>query len=496
METNLTEQEIVRRQKMEELKEKGIEPFGQAYNRTHKSGQIKEAYEGKEKEELEELDVKVRIAGRIMTKRRQGKAGFMHIQDIDGRIQIYVRKDVIGEEAYEIFKKSDIGDIVGIAGTVMKTNHGELSVKAEEYTHLTKALRPLPEKFHGLQDKEERFRRRYVDLIMNENAKHVALTRPRIIRAIQRYLDGKGMIEVETPVLQPILGGASARPFITHHNTLDMPFYLRIATELPLKRLIVGGLEGVYEIGRLFRNEGMDATHNPEFTTVEAYLAYSDLEGMMDLIEGLVEYVANEVCGTTQITYQGKEISLQAPFKRYHMVDAIKDACGVDFWQEMSYEEACVVAKEHNIEVEKKHNSVGHIVNLFFEKYVEETLIQPTYVYGHPVEISPLAKKSQRDPRYTDRYELFIDGHEYANAFSELNDPIDQRERFENQLKLRDLGDDEANEMDVDYVEALEYGLPPTGGVGMGIDRFVMLLTDSDTIREVLLFPHMKDRSK
>lgn len=492
METNLTEQELVRRQKMEELKEKGIEPFGQAYDRTHKSGQIKEAYEGMEKEELEELDVKVRIAGRIMTKRRQGKAGFMHIQDLDGRIQIYVRKDVIGEDAYEIFKKSDIGDIVGIAGSVMKTNHGELSIKAEEYTHLTKALRPLPEKFHGLQDKEERFRRRYVDLIMNENAKHVALTRPRIIRAIQRYLDSKGMIEVETPVLQPILGGASARPFVTHHNTLDMPFYLRIATELPLKRLIVGGLEGVYEIGRLFRNEGMDATHNPEFTTVEAYLAYSDLEGMMDLIEGLVEYVANEVCGTTQITYQGKEISLQAPFKRYHMVDAIKDACGVDFWQEMSYEEACAIAKEHNIEVEKKHNSVGHIVNLFFEKYVEETLIQPTYVYGHPVEISPLAKKSQRDPRYTDRYELFIDGHEYANAFSELNDPIDQRERFENQLKLRDLGDDEANEMDVDYVEALEYGLPPTGGVGMGIDRFVMLLTDSDTIREVLLFPHMK----
>lgn len=496
METNLTEQELVRRQKMEELKEKGIAPFGQAYERTHKSGQIKGAYEGKEKEELEELDVKVRIAGRIMTKRRQGKAGFMHIQDIDGRIQIYVRKDVIGEEAYEIFKKSDIGDIVGIAGTIMKTNHGELSVKAEEYTHLTKALRPLPEKFHGLQDKEERFRRRYVDLIMNEDAKHVALTRPRIIRAIQRYLDGKGMIEVETPVLQPILGGASARPFVTHHNTLDMPFYLRIATELPLKRLIVGGLEGVYEIGRLFRNEGMDATHNPEFTTVEAYLAYSDLEGMMDLIEGLVEYVANDVCGTTQITYQGKEISLQAPFKRYHMVDAIKDACGVDFWQEMSYEEACAIAKEHNIEVEKKHNSVGHIVNLFFEKYVEETLIQPTYVYGHPVEISPLAKKSQHDPRYTDRYELFIDGHEYANAFSELNDPIDQRERFENQLKLRDLGDDEANEMDVDYVEALEYGLPPTGGVGMGIDRFVMLLTDSDTIREVLLFPHMKERSK
>jgi len=488
----LTEQEIIRRQKMEELKAMGIDPFGHAYERTHKSGQIREEFGKLTKEELEEKNVTVKIAGRIMTKRRQGKAGFMHIQDLDGKIQIYVRKDVLGDDAYEVFKKSDLGDIVGIEGKVMKTNHGELSVKAEVYTHLTKALRPLPEKFHGLTDKEERFRRRYVDLIMNEEAKRIAITRPRIIRAIQHYLDSKGMVEVETPVLQPILGGAAARPFITHHNTLNMPFYLRIATELPLKRLIVGGLEGVYEIGRLFRNEGMDATHNPEFTTVEAYMAYSDLEGMMDLIEGLVEYVANEVCGTTEIEYQGKQISLKAPFKRLHMVDAIKDACGVDFWKEMSYAEACALAKEHGIEVEKKHNSVGHIVNLFFEKYVEETLIQPTYLYGHPVEISPLAKKSERDPRYTDRYELFINGKEYANAFSELNDPIDQRERFENQLKLRDLGDDEANEMDVDYVEALEYGLPPTGGVGMGIDRLVMLLTNQDTIREVLLFPHMK----
>lgn len=488
----LTEQEIIRRQKMEELKAMGIDPFGHAYERTHKSGQIREEFGELTKEELEEKNVTVKIAGRIMTKRRQGKAGFMHIQDLDGKIQIYVRKDVLGDDAYEVFKKSDLGDIVGIEGKVMKTNHGELSVKVEVYTHLTKALRPLPEKFHGLTDKEERFRRRYVDLIMNEEAKRIAITRPRIIRAIQHYLDSKGMVEVETPVLQPILGGAAARPFITHHNTLNMPFYLRIATELPLKRLIVGGLEGVYEIGRLFRNEGMDATHNPEFTTVEAYMAYSDLEGMMDLIEGLVEYVANEVCGTTEIEYQGKQISLKAPFKRLHMVDAIKDACGVDFWKEMSYAEACALAKEHGIEVEKKHNSVGHIVNLFFEKYVEETLIQPTYLYGHPVEISPLAKKSERDPRYTDRYELFINGKEYANAFSELNDPIDQRERFENQLKLRDLGDDEANEMDVDYVEALEYGLPPTGGVGMGIDRLVMLLTNQDTIREVLLFPHMK----
>ena len=488
----LTEQEVIRRQKMEDLRAQGIDPFGHAYARTHRSGDIRREYGMCTKEELEEKNVTVKVAGRIMTKRRQGKAGFMHIQDLDGQIQIYVRKDEIGDEAYEVFKKSDLGDIVGIEGVVMRTNHGELSVRAQVYTHLTKALRPLPEKYHGLQDKEERFRRRYVDLIMNEEAKRIALTRPKIIRAIQRYLDGQGLVEVETPVLQPILGGAAARPFITHHNTLNMPFYLRIATELPLKRLIVGGLEGVYEIGRLFRNEGMDATHNPEFTTVEAYVAYSDLNGMMDLIEGLLESVAMEVCGTTEIEYQGKQISLKAPFRRLHMVDAIKEACGVDFWKEMSYEEACAIAKEHGIEVEKKHNSVGHIINLFFEKYVEETLIQPTYLYGHPVSISPLAKKNADDPRFADRYELFINGKEYANAFSELNDPIDQRERFENQLKLRDLGDDEANEMDVDYVEALEYGLPPTGGVGMGIDRLVMLLTNQDAIREVLLFPHMK----
>lgn len=490
----LTEQEIIRRQKMEDLREMGVEPFGHAYKRTHKSGQISAEYEECSKEELEEKNITVKIAGRIMTKRRQGKAGFMHIQDLDGRMQMYVRKDVLGDEAYEIFKKSDIGDIVGIEGQVMKTNHGELSVKAMVYTHLSKALRPLPEKFHGLQDVEERFRRRYVDLIMNEDSKRIALTRPRIIRAIQRYLDGEGLVEVETPVLQPILGGASARPFITHHNTLDMPFYLRVATELPLKRLIVGGLEGVYEIGRLFRNEGMDATHNPEFTTVEAYVAYSDLQGMMDLVEGLLNYVAVEVCGTTEIEWKDKTISLKAPFKRVHMADAIKEACGVDFWQQLSFEEACAIAKEHDIEVEKKHNSVGHILNLFFEKYVEETLIQPTYVYGHPVEISPLAIKNADDPRFADRYELFIDGNEYANAFSELNDPIDQRERFENQLKLRDLGDDEANEMDIDYVEALEYGLPPTGGVGLGIDRLVMLLTNQQSIREVLLFPHMKNK--
>lgn len=495
MAEKLTEQEKVRRQKMQDLIDMGIDPFGQRYERDTKCGEITAKYENATKEELEEKAVKVRIAGRIMRKRRQGKAGFMNIQDVSGDMQIYVRKDEIGDDQYEIFKKNDIGDIVGIEGIVMKTDHGQLSVRAKEYTHLSKSLRPLPEKFHGLTDTEERFRRRYVDLIMNEEAKKIALTRPRIIRAIQEYFDGQGLIEVETPVLQPILGGAAARPFITHHNALDRPFYLRIATELALKRLIVGGLEGVYEIGRLFRNEGMDATHNPEFTTVEAYVAYSDLDGMMDLIEGLFDFVAKKVLGTTEITYQGQEISLKAPFKRITMCEAVKEACGVDFKQEMSYEEAKKIAEEHGIEVEKIHNSVGHIIQLFFDKYVEENIVQPTFVYEYPIEISPLAKKSKTDPRFTDRYELFICGHEYANAFSELNDPIDQRERFEKQLELRELGDEEANEMDVDYVEALEYGMPPTGGVGLGIDRFVMLLTDQRTIREVLLFPHMKDRS-
>ncbi len=480
----LTQQEQVRRQKMQDLIDMGVDPFGAAFARTHKTGDIVPVYKDKTKEELEELQIPVTVAGRIMTKRRMGKAGFMHIQDIDGQIQIYVRKDEVGDAPYELYKKNDLGDIVGISGVLMKTDHGDLAIRAKEYTHLSKALRPLPEKFHGLQDTEERFRRRYVDLIMNEEARKIAVTRPKIIRAIQSYLDGQGLI----------LGGAAARPFITHHNTLDMPFYLRIATELPLKRLIVGGLEGVYEIGRLFRNEGMDATHNPEFTTVEAYVAYSDLHGMMDLIEGLFRYVTDKVLGTHVVTYQGTELDFGKPFARITMCEAVQEKTGIDFKQVTDFEEAKKLAADHGIQLEKKHNSIGHILSLFFEKYVEETLEQPTFVYEYPVEISPLAKKNRQDPRFTDRYELFIAGHEYANAFSELNDPIDQRERFEKQLELRDLGDDEANEMDVDYVEALEYGMPPTGGVGLGVDRLVMLLTDQRTIREVLLFPHMKNR--
>lgn len=490
----LTEQEIVRRNKMQDLIDKGIDPFGSRYDRTATTKSIKEAYLDKTREELEEMHETVKIAGRIMTKRRQGKIGFMHIQDRYGQIQIFLRYDLLGEEQYELYKVSDIGDIVGIEGEVMKTQTGELSIRATVYTHLTKALRPLPEKFHGLQDKEEARRKRYLDLIMNEDARRIAYARPRIIRGIQNYLDSRGFIEVETPVLNPILGGAAAKPFITHHNALDMDFYLRIATELYLKRLIVGGMEAVYEIGRLFRNEGMDATHNPEFTTVEAYLAYGDLSDMMQLVEELISKLAMDLLHTTEITYCGKEISLKAPFKRVHMVDAIKEQTGINFFEITDLDVALKLAKEHNIEVPEHEQSIGHIINLFFEEYVEKTLIQPTILYGHPIEISPLTKKNPKDPRFTDRFELFINGKEYANAYTELNDPIDQKERFINQLKERELGNDEANDMDNDFIEALEYGMPPTGGIGIGIDRLVMLLTGTDTIRDVLLFPHLRNK--
>jgi lysyl-tRNA synthetase class 2 len=490
---NVSDQRQVRIEKMKQLKEKGIDPFGQRFDRTDSTATIKEKFDAYSKEDLAELEVtEVTFAGRIMTKRGKGKAGFAHIQDREGQIQIYVRKDVLGEEAYEIFSKADLGDIVGIKGTPMKTKVGELSIRVTEYTHLTKAIRPLPEKFHGLTDVEERFRRRYVDLIMNENARKVAFARPKIIRGIQNYLDELGYCEVETPVLQPILGGAAARPFETHHNTLDMPFYLRIATELPLKRLIVGGMEKVYEIGRLFRNEGMDATHNPEFTTIELYEAYADLSIMMDIAEGMMSKVCFDVNGTYQIPWKENTIDLSPGWKRVHMVDAIREVTGVDFFKEMTFEEAKALAKEHHVELKDHYYGVGHVINEFFETFVEETIVQPTFVYGHPVEISPLAKKDPQDERFTQRFEIFIDGAEYGNAFTELNDPIDQKERFEAQLREAKLGNDEANEMDIDYVEALEFGMPPAGGMGIGIDRFVMLLTNSHTIREVILFPHMK----
>ena len=494
-EVRLTDQQEVRIAKMNALREQGIDPFGKAFKRTSNTQLIKDEYSEKSAEELESLHAEVSIAGRIMQKRRMGKLGFIHLLDREGKIQVVINKRIIGDEIYELFKASDLGDIIGIKGTVIKTQTGELSVEAHEYTHLSKALRPLPDKFHGLQDKEERYRRRYVDLIMNDESRKIAILRPRIVSAIRRYMDSQGYLEVETPILQPILGGANARPFITHHNALDKDFYLRIATELPLKRLIVGGLEKVYEIGRIFRNEGMDLKHNPEFTTMEAYCAYTDLEGMMELNEGLFEHVALEVCGTTDFKFMGKDISLKAPFKRWNMVDAVKEVTGVDFWQPMSVEEAYKLAQEHHITVEPHQMTVGHIISLFFEEFCEDKIVQPTFVYGHPIEISPLAKKNPEDPRFTDRFELLVNGIEMDNAFTELNDPIDQRERFEAQLKAKELGDDEANEMDTDYVEALEYGLPPTGGIGFGIDRFVMLLTGTDSIRDVLLFPTMKDRN-
>ena len=488
-----SEQELVRREKAKELESLGIDPFGHKFDITSDTKTIREKFDDKTVEELEEINEEVVIAGRIMTKRGKGKAGFINVQDKFGQIQIYVKIDNIGEEAYEIFKKSDLGDIVGITGTVMRTHMGELSIRATKYEHLVKALRPLPEKYHGLVDTEERFRRRYVDLIMNEDSRRVAFTRPRIIRAIQHYLDDLGYVEVETPMLGTILGGAAARPFITHHNTLDIDMYLRIATELPLKRLLVGGMDAVYEIGRIFRNEGMDRKHNPEFTSLELYKAYSDLEGMMDITENIVGACAMEVLGTYDISYKGNDISLKPKFKRVHMVDAIKEKTGINFFDDMSLEDAKKLALEHEIELED-HFGYGHIVNAFFEKYVEETIIEPTFVIGHPIEISPLAKKDPKDPRFTQRFELFICGAEYANAFTELNDPIDQYERFEAQVAEKDLGNDEANEMDLDFVEALEYGMPPAGGMGMGIDRLIMLLTGCETIREVILFPTMKKK--
>ncbi len=492
VERKFTEQEMVRREKAENLKELGIDPFGQSFKTTSNSAKIKEEYTSFTKEELEEKKNPVIIAGRIMSKRRSGKAGFMDIQDKFGNIQVYISISDVGESEYELYKACDIGDIIGIDGWVCKTNTGALTIHATKYTHLVKALKPLPEKFHGLTDIEERYRRRYVDLIMNDKSKEIAFIRPKIIRCIQNFMDKQGFTEVETPILTTLLTGAAARPFATHHNTLDLDMYLRIALELPLKRLLVGGMEAVYEIGRTFRNEGMDPKHNPEFTMMEAYLAYSNLEGMMDLTENMFQTIAKEVMGKMTYNWCGNEINLEGPWKRITMTEAIKEKTGIDFTKEMDLDELLSLCEEHNIPVEEHQKSFGHIVNLFFEKYVEETLIEPTFLYGHPIEISPLTKKDPEDPRFTQRFELFIGGKEFANAYTELNDPIDQLNRFEEQLKERDLGNDEANDIDMDFIEALEYGMPPAGGIGYGIDRLMMLFTESDSIRDVILFPTMK----
>ena len=495
MERTFTEQELVRREKAAKIRDLGIDPFGHVFNRTHLAQEIKTQYGELENEELENMNVKVTVAGRIMFIRKMGKASFFTIKDKTDKLQIYISINDIGEEAYTLFKSADIGDIVGVTGKVMKTQTGEVTVKCTEYTHLVKALKPLPEKFHGLTDVEERYRRRYVDLIMNDESRRVAFTRPKIIRAIQNFMDNRGFVEVETPILTTLLTGASARPFVTKHNTLDLDMYLRIALELPLKRLLVGGMEAVYEIGRTFRNEGMDPRHNPEFTLMEAYLAYSDLEGMMELTESMYTHIAETVMGKTTFNWGGHVINFAGPWKRISMTDAIKEQTGIDF-KTVELEEALRLADEHHIEVAEHEKSVGHIINLFFEKYVEETLIQPTFLYGHPVEISPLTKRNPEDPRFVDRFELFIAGKEFANAYTELNDPIDQLERFEDQIKERELGNDEANDIDMDFVEALEYGMPPAGGIGYGIDRLVMLLTEQESIRDVLLFPTMKPMDK
>ena len=477
----------IRREKLKELQDRGKDPFEiTKFNRTNTAGEVKANYE--------EFEGKyITVAGRIIAKRIMGKASFCTIQDTDEKIQSYVSINDLGEENYKEFKTWDIGDIIGITGFVFKTRTEEISVHANEVTLLSKSLRPLPEKFHGLKDPDLRYRQRYVDLIMNPEVKETFIKRSRIISEIRRILDEKGYLEVETPVLNTISGGATARPFVTHHNALDIDMYLRIATELNLKRLIVGGYDKVYEIGRIFRNEGMDIRHNPEFTTIEFYEAYADYNDMMDISEELFSKCAMKVCGSMKITYQGQEIDLTPSWKRISMIDSIKEACGVDFNEIETDEEAVKLAEERGMEfADETKRTRGDVISMFFDEYVEKTLIQPTFVYDYPVEISPLAKRKTSDPRLTERFELFIGGREYANAFSELNDPIDQYERFKKQVEARDAGDDEAGMMDEDFINALEYGMPPTGGIGIGIDRLVMLLTDSASIRDVLLFPTMK----
>lgn len=488
-EENLNELLQIRRDKLKELCNNGENPFEvMRYDRDNSSTEILNNFEKME-------GTTVSVAGRLMSKRVMGKASFCHVADRDGQIQVYVRRDDVGEDAYKKFKKLDIGDVVGISGKVFKTGTGETSIHAETVTLLSKSLRPLPEKWHGLKDMDLRYRQRYVDLIINPEVKQTFIIRSKIIKYIREFLDNRGYIEVETPVLNTISGGATARPFITHHNTLDIDMYLRIATELNLKRLIVGGLEKVYEIGRIFRNEGMDIKHNPEFTTIELYEAFTDYHGMMDLTEDLISTVTERVLGTTDIVYQDKKIHLGKGWEKITMMDAVKKYAGVDFTTVSTSEEAIALAKSVGVEVEEG-KSVGEAMYEVFDEKVEPQLIQPTFIMDYPIEVSPLAKKKPSNPDYTERFEFFINGTEYGNAFSELNDPIDQRERFEKQVEAREKGDDEAGMMDDDYINALEYGMAPTGGLGIGIDRFVMLLTNSYSIRDVLLFPTMKPLDK
>ena len=486
---DLTEVLKVRREKLSKLQEMGKNPFVQSrYDRTNYSMDIKNNFE--------EMEGKVvKIAGRIMSKRLQGKAGFIDIQDQEGRIQCYVRKDRIGEEEYDLFKTYDIGDIIGLEGEVFKTKKEEISVKANNVVLLSKSLQVLPEKYHGLKDQDIRYRQRYVDLIVNPEVKDAFLTRTKALKALRSFLDERGFLEVETPILNTIAGGANARPFVTHHNTLDIPMYLRIANELYLKRLIVGGFDKVYEMGRMFRNEGMSIKHNPEYTAMELYQAYADYEDMMKITENLISHMAEVATGSTVVNYQGTEIDFKPPWRRMTMIECVKEYTGVDFDTIDTDEEALAVAREKGIEITPGMRR-GEVINAFFEEFGEDKLIQPTFITHHPVEVSPLAKRNAEDPRKTDRFEAFANKWELANAFSELNDPIDQKGRFMDQLRKKELGDDEACDMDEDFINALEVGLPPTGGLGIGIDRVMMLLTNSASIRDVILFPTMKPIEK
>ena len=493
-EEKLNDQMLVRRDKMNALREKGIDPFGHRFAPDHDiSSDIRAKYGDSSEELLAEQQNEVTIAGRMIAKRGSGKASFADLLDRGGKIQFYVRQDVVGEDTYQVFKDSDIGDFWGITGDVIKTRMGELTIRARKMTFLTKALRPLPDKYHGLQDPELVYRQRYLDLITNRDSFDRFQTRTKIINAIRNYMDNNDFTEVETPILENVASGAEARPFITHHNALDIDMYMRIATELRLKRLIVGGMERVYELGRIFRNEGMYPHHNPEFDTMETYAAYFDFNDVMKETEGIFQAAAKVVSNDLKVTYQGTELDFSKSFEKMHMVDAIKKYTGVDFWPEMTVEEARKQADDNGVQYEDWWK-VGHIINAFFEEKVQDQLEQPIFIYGHPKEVSPLAHMNREDPRFTDRFELYILGNEYANAFTELNDPIDQRQRFEAEAKEHAEGNDEYQPIDEDFVEALEYGMPPTGGLGVGIDRLVMLMTDAKSIRDVLLFPTMRPK--
>lgn len=492
MEEKLNDQEQARVDKLPKYRELGVDPFGARYEWKDQIRDLRRLYGDKTAEELERQPVEVKVAGRLMAIRRMGKASFVNIQDEYGTMQAWIGINVIGEHDYAVFKLADLGDIVGLEGNLMKSKTGELTIRVSGYTHICKCLKPLPEKFHGLTDTEDRYRHRYVDMIVNDDSRKIAIKRPAIIKEIRNFCDSLGFIEVETPVLSPIAGGAAARPFITHHNALDKDFYLRIATELNLKKAMIGGIDRVYEIGRIFRNEGIDTRHNPEFTTIELYQAYGDLQSMRGWTEGLFKDIAAKINGSLIVPWGEVTIDFSKPFRWISMAAAIKEKTGVDFTEDISYEEAVALAKKHGVPLEKSWNSTGYIMQAFFDEFVEKSLIQPTFIHTYPIEVSPLTKKCE-DPRFVERFEFFLGGFEFGNAYSELNNPYDQMERFEAQLAAKNRGDDEANDIDWTFMDALRYGMPPAGGIGVGIDRLCMLFCNVQNIREVLLFPTMKD---